>query len=1504
VVGGAFTSLAGQARSRLGRLNADGTLDGGFVGGAGGSVLTLGLQADGKILVGGSFSTLAGQTRLCLGRLNPDGTLDGGFTLATDGLVNGVAIGVDGKVTVGGAFSSLAGVARSRLGRLQASAPFNQRLERAGSAFSWLRSGPGPEVSWAVLGVLGQSGSWEPVGVGEAVSGGWLWAGVSVPPRARVVAWGYVSGGYQSSSGWCAVDALEGEPVVLWQPASQTTHAGSSVSFSAAAFGAEPLNYQWFKDGVPLEDGPKITGATTPTLTLSNVLGGDAGSFWVVVTNLWGSATSAVAQLTVVGDPMITAHPISQMRKPGQTVSFSVVAGGTEPLSYQWFKDGVALVDGERVSGATAPELTLSNLSATDLGYYWVIVSNLYSTVTSAVAVLTMELLTVDPTLNAEADSSVNSLGLQPDGKILVIGGFSGLAGQRCSRFGRLNPDGSFDSTFMPNPDHRPFAFIVQPDGKIVIGGGFGNVGGQSRLFLARVHPDGKLDRSFTPEADWLIWCFALQSDGKILLGGEFTSVGGLSRSRIARLNADGTVDLGFNPGANSSVYSIAVQLDGKIVVGGSFTNLGGQSRQYIGRLNPDGTVDPNFNLSADGAVYALAVQPDGKVLVGGSFTTLGGQSRSGIARLNADGSLDPDFNPGAKPPSVSSFTLQADGKIIVCGGFSDLGGVRRANLGRLSPDGRVDLGFAVNIEGGPYWSRPVALQSDGKILIAGGLPGELRSCIGRLNNTDPAIDSLRYDGSVIRWDRGGSSPEFWRVSFEVSTNGIDWVSLGDGIRSEGGWKFEDASWPADVKIRARGYVTGGSRNGSIWFYEATGGPLWWGDPPQNRTYVLGSVASLLGVACGTTPLNYQWFKDGVALVDGGRISGATTAQLIVSNAFGADSGNYHVVVQNPFGTLTSAVVRLTILDPAIVVQPLDQAPALGESVSFTVEAVGTEAPSYQWWKDWVPLQDGGRIAGATTAQLTVTAVQEADAGSYWVVVSNHYSSITSQVAQLEFRAAVDATFNLGADGDVHALALEPDGKLWVGGAFRTLAGQPCNYIGRLNADGTLDGAVHLDADGPVYALLKQADGGLLVGGTFTGLGGQPPGYLARVRPDGTVDRGFDLGVNGPVMCFAVQPDGKVLLGGSFSSVAGQARGRLARLNADGSLDTGFNAAASGLVCGLAVQSDGKIVVGGAFGTLMGQVRSRLGRLNPDGSLDAGFDPAPNNPVYCVAVQPDGRLLIGGAFTSVAGQTRNHLARLNPDGSLDPAFNPDPDGPVRCLGLLTGGHIVVGGAFGVICGHYRFCLARLGPDGALGRPIDLAIDGPVLAVAIEPDGDLVVGGSFSTLAGQPRQRLGRLTAPAPVTQRLDYDGAAIRWLRTGNGPELSWVQFDYSLDGSSWVPLGFGSRMLGSWQLSAVSVPAQAWVRARGYVTGGFHNASGWWVEAVGLGAEPIRLHIRREGSIVVLSWTGGRAPYQVQQNTDLANPGGWTDLGDPVWTDSITLPIGPGNLFLRVRGQ
>src|ERR1051326_2188479 len=133
-----------------------------------------------------------------------------------------------------------------------------------------------------------------------------------------------------------------------------------------------------------------------------------------------------------------------------------------------------------------------------------------------------------------------------------------------------------------PNPHNAVNTIVVQPDGKIIIGGSFTSVGGLVRNRIARLNGDGNVDTTFDSGGEGaggigpiFVSSIALQSDGKVIVGGSFTMLGGQSCTNIGRLNADGSLDMSFNPGADNWVFALAIQGDGKILAGGLFNTLG-----------------------------------------------------------------------------------------------------------------------------------------------------------------------------------------------------------------------------------------------------------------------------------------------------------------------------------------------------------------------------------------------------------------------------------------------------------------------------------------------------------------------------------------------------------------------------------------------------------------------------------------------------------------------------------------------------------------------------------------------------------------------------------------------------------------------------------------------------------------------------------------------------------------------------------------------------------------
>jgi uncharacterized delta-60 repeat protein len=715
-----------------------------------------------------------------------------------------------------------------------------------------------------------------------------------------------------------------------------------------------------------------------------------------------------------------------------------------------------------------------------------------------------------------------------------------------------------------------------------------------------------------------------------------------------------------FNPGANATVFCLTPQLDGRILAGGDFTTLAGAVRYRLGRLTASGTLDTDFSLAGIGSFATLALQPDGRILVAGYFTSVAGVARTNFARLDTNGTVDISFDAGAgMNGSIYSLAVQADGKILVAGKFTSLAGQSCTNLGRLNADGTFDSSFNPGAEANEEVSA-LAIQPDGKVLAAGSftrLGGQPRQKLGRLNNPDGPTQGLAFSGSTITWLRGGSSPEVWATTFESSTNGNDWASLGGGTRIAGGWQLSGLALAGNVSVRARGWVPGGGSKIYTWLVESFAGLPGLTTQPVSRTNNAGTTATFTVLGSGEAPWSCQWLKGGTHLTDGTTVWGAQTATLTLSNVLGGDAGRYSVLLSNRHGSVTSQVATLTVMDPFISAPPASQLVNASDPAVFSVAAAGTAPRYYQWRKD------GTNLAGALAASLTLTNVLWEDRGSYDVVVSNSFGGVTSAVAVLSVNLALVDSFVAQPSGlypYVKALAVLPDGKVIMGGSFSSLSNVLCRYLARLHADGSydtnFDAAAGSDTTIPsVNSLFVQADGRILVGGDFRTMGGLSRTNIARLNADGSADTGFNAGTTFYVHCLAEQADGKIVVGGAFSTFNGVTRNRLARLNPDGSLDPGFNPDADGTVNALAVQPDGRILVGGSFTTLGGAAHRGLGRLNTNGTPDASFTAnAIGTAAYVrtIAVQPDGRILLGGTFTNLTGQQRMYLGRLHASGSL------------------------------------------------------------------------------------------------------------------------------------------------------------------------------------------------------------------------------------------------------------
>lgn len=359
-----------------------------------------------------------------------------------------------------------------------------------------------------------------------------------------------------------------------------------------------------------------------------------------------------------------------------------------------------------------------------------------------------------------------------------------------------------------------------------------------------------------------------------------------------------------------------------------------------------------------------------------------------------------------------------------------------------------------------------------------------------------------------------------------------------------------------------------------------------------------------------------------------------------------------------------------------------------------------------------------------------------------------------------------------GANFNVRAVAIQPDGKCVLAGDFTAVNGDPIPRIARMTTNGVLDltfepgnGLNAFASSLLLYPPTSVHFGKILVAGGFTSYDNRNLRRgIARVLPGGALDLSFDPGngANGPIWSMAMQSDGKIIVGGSFTEFNDIPRAGVARLNEDGSVDLTFDPGGGPdggvYAVGLAPNLAGgqSVVIGGDFITFDGEFQGGVARLNPDGTLDPTFQTGAGTDgfVNSLVVQSDGRVIIAGFFSNYDAKKRINLARLNPDGSLDASFDPGQgtDGQIFSIVLQPDGKALIGGPFTSFNGTRRMGFARLRLNGTLdtsfldtaynqfaGLPRTFSFEPPsyVAAFAVQPDGNIMIGGSFTRVGGHP-----------------------------------------------------------------------------------------------------------------------------------------------------------------------
>jgi uncharacterized delta-60 repeat protein len=283
-------------------------------------------------------------------------------------------------------------------------------------------------------------------------------------------------------------------------------------------------------------------------------------------------------------------------------------------------------------------------------------------------------------------------------------------------------------------------------------------------------------------------------------------------------------------------------------------------------------------------------------------------------------------------------------------------------------------------------------------------------------------------------------------------------------------------------------------------------------------------------------------------------------------------------------------------------------------------------------------------------------------------------------IARFNDDGTVDAGFDAQANGAVHAVAVQADGKIILAGDFGSVNRSSSKTVARVMPDGRIDDTFSSGRGGDKEArsLAVQPDGKILVGGNFVRFNGESHQRIVRLNQDGTVDSSFKASLNQAAWRIAAQPDGQILVRGHFTQVNGAPRFGLARLKSDGSLDDSFTPQQrfEGSKS-MAVRPDGKIVVANTRGPIL--------RLNSDGSVDDTFKSSVtvDRSIATLAVDSRGRVVVGGNFSTFDDFASRNLARLDSNGSLDKSFHctHDFNDNVSRIAITVGDDVIAAGDF-------------------------------------------------------------------------------------------------------------------------------------------------------------------------------------------------------------------------------
>lgn len=1364
------------------------TIDPGFPAGVGPDAFltTLARQSDGRLLIAGPFTNLNGAAQPRLARLTANGALDGSFAPQLNSDPRRIVPLGDGDILVVGPFTNVGGVFRAGLARLN----FDGSLDAAFDppALS-LTSAPYGGGFVTTNGSVLVTGTFTNLG------------GLPRNRLARLLPDGSVDPGFQSP--FLPTNTVS---IVALQPDDKVIVAGNFRDVAGTPRdGLVRLNPDGSVD-------PVFQPATGSTNRVSRALLQPDGRLIVVVNGVTGTGFQSGPQrlLRLNGDGSLDTAFDVQFSFPGFPFN-SVLTG----LALQG--DGRIVVSGRflRVNGiARASVARLRPDGRLDECFE----------------------------LGLAAEATVLAVETEPDGGVLVGGGFAMIQGELSPNLARLIPPGTCDPGLIEFPVAVIQAREDEPGVVVPVVRRGGEDREQTVAFATRDH-SGVAGQDYDAVTGTISFARGERSQAivvplrrdtvaegaetfEIVLSEPGGGAGlGVRTNAIVTVNdalpgTAGAPDTNFVVELDAPVVTVLPMSDGRVMIGGSFTNVNGQLNPGLARLLTDGSRDPGFVRSQplDGDPLALALEGNGRLVVGGRFRIVDGTWRPGAARFETNGSLDASFAPFSAWPTnqagysveIEHLTVLADGSIVVGGSVPDGDYGTQGALFKLSSSGEIDLGFSNRIPTGVQ-VQALASASTGAFLVGG-------------TGLGASLVRLRPDGTV---DLSFTPPSDRQVGYFSSPPRIlpDERVVVAGVPSAFvGLPGQPLMWrlnPDGSADPAFAVFAGSPNLGQIYNVER------FSAAEDGRVLIAGAVSGSTGSAVELRRLRADGSRDpsfdqGTGLAGPMADAGATLNALVELPAggwlLGGDFGGYdgfnqgHLVKVLP-ELLTRplefafTVTNLTIAETngAVTLEVVRRGDASG-SASVTVRTGDGTATAGQ---DYILLDTSIDFApGEWSRTVAVTVLNDSaieNAEQFVVGLTNatagfivrEPSTVTVQVGSDDAGVEFVADSFPGREEDGYVLA----GVRWTGGT--TLG---------LRATVNIFPEVGTTNDLVSTSLLVPESETARVGGTNW--------FRIAVVEDGLhqATRQFRL---------ELIPSDRVVPG---------PRSNATLVIEDLDYATAPSRGVAGVVEAIANSPSGGVYVAGDFTGVHGVPRNRVARLLPGGDADVTFDPGagPDANVTALAVQSDGRLLIAGDFTTVSGVPRARVARLNPDGSLDGTFDPGA-GPastigtpfIRALVSQSDGGVLIGGAYSHFDGQLRGLVARVHPDGSLDNGFTSPFGAPSSGTKFDPAGrgeiqDVVITSEGKILAA------GNLTAPGPPGSVPTSYGSVVRLTSTGQRDSGLRAIPVNSLDHIAWsiatrsdgkVLVG-GTGLFGSGQIGTQTVETN-WVAIRRFTTNG-----------------------------------------------------------------------------------